>query len=58
MPIPYGLIMSLKSWQKKENLTLIDLHDEFLDANNRPDPKYTEEGLHLNNKKLRYGQIF
>lgn len=39
---------AIKKLAKKEGLTLIKLHDQFLDANNRLDPKYTEEGLHLN----------
>ncbi len=40
----------LKGLKKEKGLVIIDLHDHFLDTNNRLDAKYTEEGLHLNAK--------
>lgn len=43
-----GINNFLREMNKEKGLTLIDLHDHFLDANNHLDAKYTEEGLHLN----------
>jgi len=40
----------LREMKKEKDVVVIDLHDHFLDANNRLDAKYTEEGLHLNAK--------
>ena len=41
---------AIEQLAKAENLTLIDLHDHFLDANGHLDADYTEKGLHLNSK--------
>ncbi|OQP62808.1 sialate O-acetylesterase [Niastella vici] len=38
----------LKKIAAEENITLIDLHPHFLDAANKLDKKYTQDGLHLN----------
>ena len=38
----------LKKLAVSENITLIDLHPHFLDAENKLDKKYTMDGLHLN----------
>lgn len=38
----------LKKIAAEEKITLIDLHPHFLDANNKLDKKYTQDGLHLN----------
>ena len=37
----------LKKLAAKENITVIDIHPHFLDANKRLDKKYTYDGLHL-----------
>ena len=48
----------LKIWQKKENLTLIELHDRFLNSHGALDARYTKEGLHLNSKGyVRWAKI-
>lgn len=38
----------LKKIAAEEKITLIDLHEHFLDASNKLDKKYTQDGLHLN----------
>jgi lysophospholipase L1-like esterase len=38
----------LKKIAAEENITLIDLHSHFLDASNKLDKRYTQDGLHLN----------
>jgi lysophospholipase L1-like esterase len=38
----------LKKIAAEENITLIDLHSNFLDASNKLDKRYTHDGLHLN----------
>jgi len=38
----------LKKIAAEEHITLIDLHPHFLDASNKLDKKYTQDGLHLN----------
>ncbi len=38
----------MKQLAKKEQITLIDLHPHFLDAEGRLEKKYTIDGLHLN----------
>jgi len=38
----------IKLLGKQENITVIDLHPHFLNADKKLDKKYTEEGLHLN----------
>lgn len=40
----------IKTMAAAQEIILIDLHPHFLDAENRLDKKYTEEGLHLNAK--------
>ena len=39
---------ALKKIAAEEHITLIDLHPHFLDAANKLDKKYTQDGLHLN----------
>jgi lysophospholipase L1-like esterase len=43
----------LKKSGKKENITIIDIHPLFLDADKRLDKKYTYDGLHLNAEGYR-----
>lgn len=43
----------LKEMGKKENITVIDIHPHFLDADKRLDKKYTFDGLHLNGEGYR-----
>jgi lysophospholipase L1-like esterase len=38
----------LKKIAEEEKITLIDLHPHFLDASNKLDKRYTQDGLHLN----------
>lgn len=38
----------LKKIAEEEKITLIDLHPHFLDAANKLDKRYTQDGLHLN----------
>lgn len=38
----------LKKMERSENITVIDIHSQFLDADNRLDRQYTYDGLHLN----------
>ena len=38
----------LREMKKERDLTIINLHEHFLDTNNLLDAKYTEDGLHLN----------
>ena len=38
----------LKKITEAEKITLIDLHPHFLDASNKLDKRYTQDGLHLN----------
>lgn len=40
----------IKDIAENEKVTLIELHDKFLDKNDRLNVKYTEEGLHLNSE--------
>ena len=37
----------LKKYAEEENITFINLYDEFVNDNNEMTLKYTEEGLHL-----------
>jgi lysophospholipase L1-like esterase len=38
----------LKKIAEEEKINLIDLHPHFLDASNKLDKRYTQDGLHLN----------
>ena len=38
----------LKAMAKEKNITVIDLHDHYLNAEGKLDKKYTVDGLHLN----------
>jgi lysophospholipase L1-like esterase len=38
----------LKKIAAEEQITVIDLHPHFLDASNKLDKRYTQDGLHLN----------
>jgi lysophospholipase L1-like esterase len=38
----------IKALGTQESIRVIDLHPHFLDRNGKLDPKYTEDGLHLN----------
>ncbi|APU67581.1 GDSL-type esterase/lipase family protein [Christiangramia flava] len=48
----------LKKLARQTSVTLINIYPEFLDAQGRLDPDYTDEGLHLNeNGYLKWADI-